>query len=205
MTAAAYLILHGIENHRPPEHWQFWLTARLRDRGHHVLYPGLPDPDKPCFDSWVRVLREQLAQMEGRERVVVCHSLACLMWFGAAPAFDDVCRVDRLLLVSPPASERVPEGGASFRLSHLDVDAVIASVGSTIRIVCSDADPYNPIGADVLYAGDLDAEVDLIPGAGHITPSTGYGPWPSAKAWCLDPSQRLRADGERARTGGAAS
>jgi hypothetical protein len=29
---------------------------------------------------------------------------------------------------------------------------------------------------------------------GHITPESGCGPWPSAEAWCLDPTQRLRAN-----------
>jgi hypothetical protein len=23
-----------------------------------------------------------------------------------------------------------------------------------------------------------------VPGAGHITPATGYGPWPEMLAWC---------------------
>ena len=31
--ARRYLVLHGWENHRPPDHWQFWLTERLRERG----------------------------------------------------------------------------------------------------------------------------------------------------------------------------
>ncbi len=191
MSDTAYLILHGIENHRPPEHWQFQLAAGLHRRGHHVRYPGLPDPDEPRFEVWARVLQEHLAQMAGSERVVVCHSLACLLWFGAAPGFDETCRVDRLLLVSPPASERVPDAGASFRLCDLDARAVTSSVRAPIRIACSDADPYNPVGADGLYAGALGADVDLIVGGGHITPSTGYGPWPSAEAWCLDPAHRL--------------
>jgi hypothetical protein len=31
--ATGFLILHGVENHRPPEHWQFLLAAQLVEHG----------------------------------------------------------------------------------------------------------------------------------------------------------------------------
>jgi predicted alpha/beta hydrolase family esterase len=130
--------------------------------------------------------------MTDGERIVVCHSLSCLLWLRAAPGLSDQERVDRLLLVSPPASEQIPEAGASFGIAELDAEAVRASVRGGIRVACSDADPYNTAGAQNTYAPALGAEVDIIGGGGHITPETGYGPWPSAEAWCLDPAHRLR-------------
>jgi predicted alpha/beta hydrolase family esterase len=110
--------------------------------------------------------------------------LACLLWFQAAERGIDA--VDRLLLVSPPASERVPEAGASFRLSTFDAAAVRASVSGEIAIACSDADPYNPAGAQSLYGDPLDLIATVFEGAGHITPDTGFGPWSFAAQWCLD-------------------
>lgn len=114
MSAEAYLVLHGIENHRPPEHWQFWIAGRMRDRGHQVLYPALPDADSPSYESWEAALAENLGRMRGSRRTVICHSLACLLWFAAARTVVAPGAADRLLLVAPPASERVPEPGASF-------------------------------------------------------------------------------------------
>jgi predicted alpha/beta hydrolase family esterase len=195
----SFLILHGYENHRPPNHWQFWLAARLVDRRHQVLYPGLPDSDAPSYHAWERELHRLLAQLAGDERVVVCHSLSCTLWFRAAASLAAEERVDRLLLVSPPASQRVPDEAASFRVGALDAEAIIASVRGKIRLVCSDDDPYNDPDARRTYAPALGAEVDVVPGGQHITPESGYGPWPSAEAWCLDPTHRLRA-GARALT-----
>lgn len=192
MTTRSFLILHGLENHRPPAHWQFWLAARLIDRGHRVLYPGLPNPDFPDAEIWERELHRQLADMTDRERIVVCHSLSCVLWFRAAPGLTDQERVDRLLLVSPPASEQIPDAAASFRIAELNAEAIRASVRGDIRVACSDADPYNAAGAQNIYAPALGAEVDIISGGGHITPETGYGPWPSAEAWCLDPAHGIR-------------
>jgi predicted alpha/beta hydrolase family esterase len=181
----SFLILHGIENHRPPEHWQFLLAARLVERGHAVRYPALPEPDAPELERWLSTLRAELAALGGRQRVVVCHSLACLLWFCAAERAVG-SPVDRLLLVSPPASECVPDGGASFRMDAFDADAVRASVSGEIAIACSDADPYNPAGAQSLYGDPLGVTATIVEGAGHITPDTGFGPWSFAAEWCLD-------------------
>jgi hypothetical protein len=38
--ATGFLILHGVENHRPPEHWQFLLAAQLVEHGLEVRYPA---------------------------------------------------------------------------------------------------------------------------------------------------------------------
>jgi uncharacterized protein len=184
-VTTSFLILHGIENHRPPEHWQFLLAAQLVERGHEVRYPALPDPDAPALERWLSALSSELSAVGGDERVVVCHSLACLLWFRAAEG-GLAGPVDRLLLVAPPASERVPDGGASFRLDSFDADAVRSSVNGDIAIACSDADPYNPPGAQSLYGEPLEVAVRIFEGAGHITPETGFGPWPFATRWCLD-------------------
>jgi uncharacterized protein len=32
---------------------------------------------------------------------------------------------------------------------------------------------------------------DVLPGAGHLNPETGFGPWPAAEAWCLDGDRPL--------------
>jgi predicted alpha/beta hydrolase family esterase len=188
-----FLILHGIQNRRPPQHWQFLLAGRLVERGHEVRYPALPEPDAPELELWLSVLQSELAELESEQRVVVCHSLACLLWFHAAQR-QTGDPVDRLLLVSPPASERVPDSGSSFRLESFDAQAVRASVTGEISIACSDDDPYNPIGAQSLYGDPLNLTATIIAGARHITPDAGYGPWPHATRWCLDADANERAD-----------
>ena len=54
------------------------------------------------------------------ERIVVCHSLGRMLWFRAASRLADKERVDRLLVVPPPASEQIPEAGESFRIRAMD-------------------------------------------------------------------------------------
>ena len=49
MWRRSFLILHGVENRRPAEHWQYDLAQRLRERGEQVFYPQLPNPDPPAL------------------------------------------------------------------------------------------------------------------------------------------------------------
>jgi len=107
-------VLHGWQNRRPQEHWQWQLVEALRCAGEQVLYQPRPD-----------------------------------------------------------------------------AAAIAAAAGST-RLVCSNDDPYCPETAPVAYA-DLAVDTDIIPGGQHLDPDAGYGAWPSAIAWCLDPMVRLLA------------
>jgi uncharacterized protein len=179
-----FLILHGIENHRPPQHWQFQLAAELARQGHDVRYPALPEPDAPQLDQWLQALNDELAALSDPQLTVVCHSLACLLWLHAATCTPSA-QADRVLLVAPPDSRQVPEAGASFRLERFDQEAVRVSARRELVIVCSDDDPYNPLGAQALYGDPLGIQATIISAGGHITPDDGYGRWPLAENWCL--------------------
>jgi predicted alpha/beta hydrolase family esterase len=191
--ARAFLLLHGFGNHRPPEHWMHWLTQRLEAAGHCVLYPQLPDPDHARLEAWQITLTEQLEQLTSPgddppgERIVICHSLSCLLWFHTAPRLDPAHRPDRLLLVSPPGIGWIPDPAVGFDLDTIDADALRVSASREVRIVCSDADPYNPPGTPETYGQPLGLPCDVIAGGGHISSDDGYGPWPGMLAWCEAP------------------
>ena len=176
----SFLILHGWQG-SGPEHWQSWLAERLARAGEDVRYPDLPDPDRPKVDAWSEVLHEQLAAMRG-ERIVLCHSLACLLWAHEAARIADAGPADRGLLVTPPCPVSVIYGAEWFYPTPLDPEAVAASARE-LRVVATDNDPYCPAGAAHSFAGPLHAAVDVLPGAGHINVEAGYGPWPAVEAW----------------------
>src|SRR5256885_11476209 len=98
--ASAFLILHGLSG-SGPGHWQRWLAERLADGGNAVRFPDLPEPDARDPGAWRRALLAELAQLDGGERVVICHSLSCITWLAASPEIDPP--VDRVALVAPPS------------------------------------------------------------------------------------------------------
>ena len=168
MSDHRFLILHGAENRRPPEHWQHWLAEELRRRREIVLYPQLPDPDNPSLQTWLELVRAELAQLGDSERIVLCHSLGALAWLHLAGRLSTGERVHRVLLVSPPSPDILwPEIARFAPPADLSPES-LAAASEVTRIVCSDADPYCPEGADRIYAEPLGVPADQIPGAGHL-------------------------------------
>ena len=112
--------------------------------------------------AWQDDLFRHLRMMGGGDRTVICHSLACLLWLHSAASITEELRPDRLLLVSPPDSDQVPDSGAEFRLRDLDSAAVDSSVRVELRIVASDADSYSLRGAQTSYGDLLGVEVEVV-------------------------------------------
>ena len=169
MASRSFLILHGLMA-SGPGHWQTWLAARLRADGERVAYPDLPDPDLPSLSAWREALDGELAALPAGETVVICHSLSCLLWLHHVA--EGGPQADRALLVAPPSeSAGLPEIAEFFPVP-------LPRLAGGARLVSSDNDPYCPEGAETLYGEPLGIPVDVLPGAGHLNPETGFGPWP---------------------------
>ena len=188
----SFLLLHGWRNRRPVGHWHRLLADALLAAGHQVLYPQLPEPDEPVLGDWTLDLYRSLAAQRGDERVLVCHSLAVLLWWQAAPDLGPL-QPDRVLLVAPPspAFVRREPSMAAFAPDAMETTPLDPDVRRRVRLVVSDADPYCPEGPEEVWARPHALDTDVIPGAGHLNPDAGYGPWPSVLAWCSDPSVRI--------------
>lgn len=184
--ARRFLVVHGWQNHRPAGHWQRWLTETLRAAGEQVLYPQLPDADRPSLATWRAVLRDELAMLGDGERIVICHSLGCLLWLRHAQDATAGDAVDRVLLVCPPSRSTLPPWLAAFSDGPLDAAAVQRSARHGVELVCTDADPWCPEGAAELYGRALGLSVHVVEGAGHLSLDEGYGPWPAVHRWALD-------------------
>ena len=182
MTDRSFLILHGLSG-SPEGHWQAWLAGRLRQAGERVDFPDLPECDDPCPDEWRAALDRSLGGLEG-ERVLIAHSLGCLLWVRRASEQAGGPLAERVLLVAPPDLDEVP-AVASFGSFELRPERVRAAAAGETRLVCSDNDPYNPRGAVATFAEPLGIRADLIPGGGHLNLEAGYGPWPAVERWAL--------------------
>jgi uncharacterized protein len=132
-------------------------------------------------DEWLAALRLELEALEGK-RIVLCHSLACLLWLLNARAGASGA-ADRVLLVAPPCTDEI-EPVVRFRPDGIDAERVRNAAGST-RMLCSDADPYCPAGAASTFGDPLKLDYEVIQGGGHLNPDAGYGPWPEVEEWAL--------------------
>ncbi|HEX5909334.1 MAG TPA: alpha/beta hydrolase, partial [Thermoleophilaceae bacterium] len=172
---SSVLLLHGWQNRREADHWQSRVAAMLRERDTEVAHPQLPDPDEPDPDAWAATARAALDEMTPGHRVVVCHSLGCLLWARIAEPVDRVC------WVAPPGPDELRAYTAitAFLPDRLDAEALRASsTTAPLRLVCSDDDPYCAAGAGAAYGEPLGLDTEVLPGQAHINPDSGYGDWP---------------------------
>jgi uncharacterized protein len=145
-----------------------------------VRYPDLPDPYDPKPDEWLAALQPELAALHG-ERIVLCHSLACLLWLlnareGAAGV------ADRVLLVAPPCTDEV-EPVVRFHPNGVSAHDVERAAGRTLMF-WGEPDPYCPATAASAFEG-LFKNTKSFPGGGHLNSDAGYGPWPEVEEWAL--------------------
>jgi predicted alpha/beta hydrolase family esterase len=182
----AFVLLHGWQNRREPEHWHHWLHDQLVARGFVVRYPQLPDPDAPSLDAWIDAHRAQLDACGTADVTVVCHSLSVPTWLHAV-ARGDVGEVENVILVAPPSASVLAQLELAEFIWRPTGDDTLGARGAAVMIVGPD-DPYCPEGPDDEYVQPLGLPKIVIPDGGHLSTNDGYGPWPQLLDWCLDPS-----------------
>lgn len=186
------VLLPGPTRHEDGD-WQSWLADQLRAAGREVRVAEFQDPQTPELTAWSSVLRETLDGLPDDGFDVVAHSLSCLLWLhhatGGQPtssAATSSPRPARVALVAPPALTAPAEQAvawASFYPVPLDIDAIRSAADGTV-LVGGEDDPYCPGGVARAYGAPLKMAATVIPGAGALTPGTGYGPWPAVLDWC---------------------
>jgi predicted alpha/beta hydrolase family esterase len=175
-----FVILHGWENRRPADHWEHWLFDQLVARGHEVDYPQLPDPDTPDLAIWLGLLHE-LVSRDVRDVTLIAHSLAASLWLTHLARGGSPGRVTRLALAAIPApSVLEPTVVADFTEHPRRIDAL---PGVDTIVFDGEDDEYAPGGVRASYAIDASIPVETVLGGGHLTPATGFGPWPRILEW----------------------
>jgi serine hydrolase len=177
------LLLHGL-NGSGPTHWQNWLAGELAHHGAQVDLPEFTEPDHPSLDVWLPELRAHLmAAPTTGERVVVAHSLGCLLWLHhAASSPDPALRFDRVLLVAPP-SPTIDEPLVATFIPAPTLAEGLHQAAVTTRLVAGEGDPYLTLADAKLLAESLRIELDVIVGGGHLNVDAGYGPWSAVLKW----------------------
>lgn len=181
MTDMRVLLLHGLGNHRPAEHWMWWLGERLRRDRVPVQHPQLPDPDAPTFESWREIALAELEMLAGGgERVLLTHSLSCVLWARLAPELPERLRPHRVALIAPPSVDRLARVLPGF---PYEADVDLAAVAPT-RVVARESDPYRDTPVSAVAAQWRVPGIEL-PGEGHLNHEDGHGAWPAVLAWTL--------------------
>jgi predicted alpha/beta hydrolase family esterase len=168
------LILHGLGGSDYP-HWQAKLASELISRQYTVSFPSFPNRDNPKLEEWKEFLKKEINHF--KPDIVVCHSLANVMWFHSCDELD--ISLDKLMLVAPVSRNRVVEAASTFYPYPIAKDLKAKEV----IMFASTNDPYMT-GVEALELKKLlNVEINVLQNAGHINASSGYGSIDFALDW----------------------
>lgn len=190
-----YLLIHGLENHRPSGHWMRILAGRLRLHGQYVAYPQLPSPDFPQAGPWLEVLEreiELMAEAGIKQLVVIAHSLGCVAWLKFIQVKESALPIERVLLVAPADPKLLSKAPTFQDVLDKDFSSVFKSHAKDVKLIAGDKDEWLPNGVSETFGKPLNLEPIVWLNAGHISMNEGFGNWDGVFYWALDPSNDLR-------------
>jgi uncharacterized protein len=165
-----YLIVpgwHGSEADHWQSHWHHTLPAAHRVEQNDWLEPKLND--------WVAALDQAIRALDGKQIILVAHSLGCVtvaQWARIADA-DVLQRVAGALLVAPADVER-DSAALALRnfgpvpLEHLPFPSVL--VGSTNDAAAS-------AERVILFGRAWGSKITMLANAGHVNVRSGHTRW----------------------------
>lgn len=172
--APKVLLLHGWGGSNYP-HWQSWLAGELAKEYGCVSFLEFSNYDFPILDVWKKELRVHLEDF--KPDIVVCHSLANILWFHLCHE-GNIPTVKNLFLVAPPSLTCKIEELKSF----FPVAAPKNLHAKETLLISSTNDPYLSEDEAKKLQNSLQVPMKVMQNAGHINAGSGYGAWP----WILE-------------------
>lgn len=169
------LILHGLGGSDYP-HWQAQLAANLIKQNAVVSFPSFPNRENPTLQEWKSMLEKELKHFN--PDIVICHSLANVLWFHTCDELDYL-NLEKLLLVAPVSRSRVVEAAKTFYPYPIPKELR----SKEILMLASTNDPYMTENEAIDLKELLDIEMVVMKDAGHINTDSGYGNCDFALEW----------------------
>ncbi|PLY10134.1 MAG: hypothetical protein C0626_06670 [Arcobacter sp.] len=168
------LILHGLGGSDFP-HWQAHLARDLIKENYIVSFPAFPKRENPDLNEWKEFLKKELKHFN--PDIVVCHSLANILWFHTCDELD--IKLDKLMLVAPVSRNRVVKEAQSFYPYPIAKDLK----AKEIIMAASTNDPYMEIEEAIELQSKLNVGMKIMEDAGHINAASGFGKLDCALDW----------------------
>ena len=169
------LILHGWGGSDFP-HWQSHLAGELAKDYGTVCFPLLEDKENPKKDVWVEQVKRILEDF--KPDIVVCHSLANILWFHLCHEAK-LSTVKKLFLVAPPSLTCKVEELSTFFPLELPCELF----AQEIMLITSTNDPYLSHEEAKQMAQTLHVKHIELKNAGHINTASGFGEWQEIHRW----------------------
>ncbi len=175
------VIIHGTGSNGKAN-WYDWLATKLRELGHQVIVPDMPDSKQPDREQWLTAL-ETLKNAFDEHTILIGHSLGGIaaMYFLASRKK----KIKKLILVAPTSTEmdwtefqkQHPDNPAAWQRKFHEAELRYADVQKNtekISYYYSDNDAYIPAEIPEWYKKKLRGDYHLLPGRNHFSLKNGH-------------------------------
>jgi predicted alpha/beta hydrolase family esterase len=161
--------------------WYPSVAKELRALGLDVVVPDLPNTDNPVLRDWVDALRESVST-PGDDVVLVGHSLGCANILHYLDTLSEGERVAAVVFVAGVTDDLGFRELKGFFEHPFDYARIKGRAGKFYAIH-SDNDPYAKphfMKHAEVFLRELRAQITIVPGGGHFSPSQGCTVLPEA-------------------------
>lgn len=160
-------------------HWQSWLAAEIAKNYGCVSFLKFSNADFPQKDLWMSELAKELEEF--KPDIVVCHSIANILWFHVCNYVVMPREIEKLFLVAVPSLKCDIKELESFFPCEIPKNLY----AKESLIIASSNDPYMTEEEAGELQKKLSIPMKVLEDAGHINANSGYGEWP----WMLQTIQ----------------
>jgi len=160
------------------DHWFPDIKQKLKAEGIEVTVPEFPTPEAQNLNNWLQVLEHEELEID-ENTVLIGHSTGAVFILSVLEELDFEIEAAFLIsgFVGPLRNERFDPLNESFAEKEFDFESIKASAGD-IYVYHSDSDPYVPLQKAGELVEYLDANLELVAGAGHFNTEAGYIEFP---------------------------
>ncbi len=165
-------IIHGFEG-MPNGGWRPWLMSELEKIGVYTCALPMPMPEKPVESEWVAELSRHILPGTSDDYFLVGHSLGAPAILRYLESASPDVRIKGAVLTASPLDDVGIAGIKDFFKMPFDFEA-IKQRASRFAVIHGDNDDVVPVEHAKKLARELDAELILVSGGGHLTGSDGW-------------------------------
>jgi predicted alpha/beta hydrolase family esterase len=165
-------IVHGFEG-MPNGGWRPWLMAELEKLGVYACALSMPTPEKPVEAEWVAEISRHIPTESPDEYYLVGHSLGTPAILRYLENANPKIRLKGAVLTASPLDNVGVEGISDFFKTSFDFET-IKQRAACFAVIHGDNDDVVPLGHAKTLAGELDANLVIVPEGGHLTGSDGW-------------------------------
>lgn len=167
------IVVHGWGG-SPQDGWFPWLKEQLHDQKVEVVIPVMPNTEEPEMKAWVSELRNVASNLD-EETVLIGHSIGCQTILRYLAELPEGAKVKKVILVAPWTrlndetleDEETMEIAGPWMNNPIPWDKVRNKAFEFVAIF-SKEDYYVPLSEKEIFKDELDAEIIVLDGPGHL-------------------------------------